>query len=494
LTLQIALPVQRNTRSRECASKPGTKTAMGLTLQLVNETTLPDGGPVSVHISGRRGIDIGRAAHLDWCLPDPTRYISSKHCEIRYKDGGYWLHDVSTNGTFLNGADHRMHEPHRLRNGDRFMVGQYIVAATVEDSGGEAARPLPESSLQAHVANDQDWWDSDGEVPPPINPKELRPARSNAPVNPDFLDWAANVPDPWQGSESSPDNRQLTNRGNVSDRSNASNRSNARSSEAAMDWAEGPPSRAEIAPPPPPPAPTPRRPGITTRDETEPVRVPSSTPASPRSPAASEQSSLGYGSTHKDMGHSGSLIGQLAAFGGLPEDLVAQRDPEELAEQIGKVLRLVVENLMQLLNARQQAKRLAQSAHHTVIQSTNNNPLKFCPSAEDALRIMFGPNNPGYLDAERAIVQGFTDLKAHELKTYAAIQHALMRLMADLDPKKIAADTNAKAGSGWLSSLRKAELWDAYQARWDTNIGKKGSDPIQAFMRYFAEFYDRDAS
>src|SRR6516164_1037993 len=105
---------------------------MEVILQLVNETTLPDGGPVSCRIRGMRGIDIGRATHLDWTLPDPTRYISSKHCEIRYKDGGYWLHDVSTNGTFLNDSDNRMHAPHLLRNGDRFTVGHYIVAVTID--------------------------------------------------------------------------------------------------------------------------------------------------------------------------------------------------------------------------------------------------------------------------------------------------------------------------------------------------------------------------
>ena len=48
-------------------------------------------------VTGKRGIDIGRDQHLDWTLPDPTRYISAKHCEVRYRDGGYWLYDVSTN-------------------------------------------------------------------------------------------------------------------------------------------------------------------------------------------------------------------------------------------------------------------------------------------------------------------------------------------------------------------------------------------------------------
>ena len=78
---------------------------MGLTLTIENETSLPDGGPLSVSVAGKRGLDIGRDTHLDWTLPDPTRVISGKHCEVRYRDGGYWLYDVSTNGTFLNGSD-----------------------------------------------------------------------------------------------------------------------------------------------------------------------------------------------------------------------------------------------------------------------------------------------------------------------------------------------------------------------------------------------------
>src|SRR5580704_6555559 len=142
---------------------------MSLNLKLVNETNLPDGGPVSCHISGKRGIDIGRDAHLDWTLPDATRYISGKHCEIRYKDGGYWLHDVSTNGTYLNGADHRMQAPHRLRTGDRFTVGHYIVAVTVE---GEAGSPeaAPQSAMPAAASKYQELWTNQGDVPPPINP------------------------------------------------------------------------------------------------------------------------------------------------------------------------------------------------------------------------------------------------------------------------------------------------------------------------------------
>ena len=115
-----------------------------LALRIENETTLPDGGPLGITVEGTRGIDIGRDQYLDWTLPDPSRFISGKHCEIRWRDGAYWLHDVSTNGTFLHGADGRLKAPHKLRDGDRFSIGHYIIIANVSGRiGGRRPRSPP---------------------------------------------------------------------------------------------------------------------------------------------------------------------------------------------------------------------------------------------------------------------------------------------------------------------------------------------------------------
>jgi type VI secretion system protein ImpI len=192
-----------------------------------------------------------------------------------------------------------------------------------------------------------------------------------------------------------------------------------------------------------------------------------------------------------ESGSSSAFMRQLAKSAGLPEELLAQKDSAELAQQIGAVLRLLTENLMQLLSARQEAKRLARSSSHTMIQAMDNNPLKFCPSAEDALRIMFGPKSTGYLDAQRAITQGFGDLKAHQIKTYSAMQHALAMVMADLDPEAIEGKSDG-GGIGGLLQSRRAKLWEAYKARWETKVGRKAGEATAAFMRYFAEYYDRD--
>ena len=162
---------------------------MPLTLQLVHGTTLPDGGPVSFQLSGKNAIDIGRAAHVDWTLPDPTRLISNKHCEIRYKDGGYWLRDVSTNGTFVNGADHRMQAPHRLRNGDRFIVGHYLVAVTLAGAEGVAQCNPRHSNYPPAEGMIRMCGRTKKMLRRLWTPSSSCPARKNA-----LVDWWADIP------------------------------------------------------------------------------------------------------------------------------------------------------------------------------------------------------------------------------------------------------------------------------------------------------------
>jgi type VI secretion system protein ImpI len=147
---------------------------------------------------------------------------------------------------------------------------------------------------------------------------------------------------------------------------------------------------------------------------------------------------------------------------------------------------------MQLLSARAQAKRLARSSNHTVVQATENNPLKFAHSANEAMRIMLGPATQSYLNPQRAIEQSFEDLKNHQLKTYSAMQHALRMLMADLEPQAIEQDSESVRGIARLLTSRGGRLWEAYRSRWDAKVGRSGNGPVDAFMLYFAEYYERD--
>ena len=401
---------------------------MTLTLHIENETSLPDGGPLSVSIKGRRGLDIGRDPYLDWTLPDPSRFISGRHCEVRWHDGAYWLHDISTNGTFLNGDESRLKAPHRLCNGDRFVIGQYIIAAALEEEVAELSEAAPSHA----PSRDDDLWDGGPDAADPVDPRQLKGPHDAAPVRPDFLDWAADVPVPTM----------------------------------------------HRAPPEIIPVPTPIRPDA--GNAKRPWSVPELDPA-----AISERNA---------DGNAMAKFAQLVARGaGLPEDAFAGRDPGELAEQFGRLLKLATDNMKQLLEGRQQAKRLARSPNQTAVQAINNNPLKFAPTADDALRIMFGFQGPSYLDAERAFAQGFDDLKRHQIKTYAAMQRAVALLMNDVDPAAIEAASQSDRGLAGMVGSRKARLWDIYVARWQAHAQRHDNGILDTFMDYFARCYDGES-
>jgi type VI secretion system protein ImpI len=432
---------------------------MTLTLRIENLTTLPDGGPLSVSIKGKRGLDIGRDQYLDWTLPDSSRFISGKHCEVRWHDGAYWLHDISTNGTFLNGADSRLKAPHRLRDGDRFTIGQYIIAATMDDKIVEPGEAAP-----AHMpSRDENLWDGGPDAADPIDPRQLKGPHDAVPVRPDFLDWAVDVPAP--AARPAP--------------SAAVSVSSVRRMPVATEhdsWAEGPP------PPPAPqpeviPVPSPRRPGSS--EARQPWSAPESDP-----PVTSQRS--------VDTNEMARFVQLVARGAGLPDDAFAGRDPAELAEQFGRLMKLATDNMKQLLEARQQAKRLARSPNQTTVQAINNNPLKFAPTPEDALRIMFGSQNRSYLDSERAFAQGFDDLKKHQIKTYTAMQQAVTLLMRDVDPATIEATSPSDRGLAGMVGSRKARLWDVYVARWQAHAKRHDNGILDTFMDYFARCYDGD--
>jgi type VI secretion system protein ImpI len=454
-----------------------------LALRIENETTLPDGGPLSITVQGTRGIDIGRDQYLDWTLPDPSRFISGKHCEIRWHDGAYWLHDVSTNGTFLDGTDGRLKAPHRLRDGDRFSIGHYIIVASVSAAAGAQASAATSDATPAYDA----LWDPVGEAAAPIDPRQLKDARDLQPVKPDFLDWAIDVPPSHISSSAPPPSASPQPRPR-------DNRPPLPAADDDASWAQGP--RREVPPEPKPavsPTPSPRRP-VWVSSEPNGAWAPSPSAPAPAQMTAAARGADAFAPAPMAPAATADLLRAIARGAGLPDDAFAARDGAQFAEELGQLLRLVSENMKQLLDARQQAKRLARSTNQTTIQALENNPLKFAPTAEDAMRIMFGPPTRSYLDARSALAQGFDDVKAHQLRTFAAMQHALRQLMDEFNPATIERTSGADRGIAGVVGSRKARLWDGYVARWQAHTGSHQDGLLNAFMNYFAEFYDRDGN
>ncbi|WP_294926661.1 type VI secretion system-associated FHA domain protein TagH [uncultured Paracoccus sp.] len=159
---------------------------MALTLLIENYQVLDDGGPASIEVP-EAGLQVGRRPGMGWVLPDASRHISGHHFDVYFQGGEWWLRDLSTNGTFLQGMRHRLDGPHKLEHGDRFQVGQYIVVALMDAQASQTGmRPTSLPSYDGPVfaqETDEDPWSLDGMGGlPPVDP--LPPAE--APSQPDF--------------------------------------------------------------------------------------------------------------------------------------------------------------------------------------------------------------------------------------------------------------------------------------------------------------------
>ncbi len=129
---------------------------MTLLLRVVsdNQRLLGDRNSVAFSMNGGT---IGRSADNDWVLPDPLRYVSAHHARVLFRDGHFYLEDVSTNGVFVNDDEQplakRGSDGYRLRNGDVVRMGEYqiVVALESEPARTDAAGAVPTSIHALHT-------------------------------------------------------------------------------------------------------------------------------------------------------------------------------------------------------------------------------------------------------------------------------------------------------------------------------------------------------
>lgn len=87
------------------------------------------------HFNKTSGI-IGRSEEANWQLPDSKSYISNTHVEIEYKDGMYFIKDISTNGTSLKHPYRKLPKNMsiKINSTDIFIIGEYEIQARFMDN------------------------------------------------------------------------------------------------------------------------------------------------------------------------------------------------------------------------------------------------------------------------------------------------------------------------------------------------------------------------
>ncbi|MCC5974383.1 MAG: type VI secretion system-associated FHA domain protein TagH [Rubellimicrobium sp.] len=504
---------------------------MTLTLRIDNYDRLQDGGPIEVTID-RSSLSAGRAIGMDWVLPDPERQISKHHFDVAWRDGAYWLTDLSTNGVFVNGQRYRLDGPHRLAPGDRLQVGPYHISVALGAGpglqpgfGAAPAMPHGGGGLQQPAQDfGDDPWSVDLPAAPPIDPLP----RVEQPVQPDFTsDFISNpiAPAPTPAFPGMPSGLRTGGFGSDgagpgpgigldappiaglgagpgSDATPGHGLGQAGLGQGlgqglAQGLGSGPavdPAMAglSVAPvpfpdralPPHSPAVPPVGAAGITPDAI--AHVPMPLPSAPQRPAQAGQVPSAHIPSRTGPAHGAQAF--VAAFcegAGIDPSRYDSVDPVILARELGQSMRSTVAEVMALLQDRATAKKFTRSGERTMLGAMENNPLKFLPDTEQALEALFLAPRDGFQAGSKAMSEALGDVRLHQMALLAAVQPALIKLLADLEPEEI----QSAAGAGLLSGGGKRKAWETYVERWDAKVARHENGMLDAFLAHFAEAY-----
>ena len=160
---------------------------------------------------------------------------------------------------------------------------------------------------------------------------------------------------------------------------------------------------------------------------------------------------------------------------------------EEVASQLGEVLRIVVEGTMQVLQARNQIRKEFRMAT-TQVSQKNNNPLKFSADVNDALHKLLVQRSPAYLDTVSSFTDAFDDIRVHQFAMLASLRVAFTYMLNQFDPEVLQAQFAKQGGRGSVLGMGgKPKLWEAYVARY----GELAADRDFAFRRLFGEEFGK---
>ena len=114
-----------------------------------------------------RGGAIGRNPDCDWTLLDSTQRVSKYHAQISYRDGAFFLTDISSNGVQVNRSDRWLNsgQPQRIEHGAVFGLGDFEIRARLDHELHELLEQVGRPQAAGKIIPDEVFFNLD-----PIDP------------------------------------------------------------------------------------------------------------------------------------------------------------------------------------------------------------------------------------------------------------------------------------------------------------------------------------
>jgi type VI secretion system protein ImpI len=164
--------------------------------------------------------------------------------------------------------------------------------------------------------------------------------------------------------------------------------------------------------------------------------------------------------------------------------------PPEMVPVLGQIVRLVAQGMIDVLGARTQFR----SQFHlplTRVRASQNNPLKFAPTAEEALTAMFRTRVRGYMQPVEAFEDAFDDIRFHLLATLAGMRAGLGSMLKRLDPKRLQ-QISERHYPGFLARFgAKRRYWDRYVDLFEEMTANADTVFQQTYGEEFSSAYEQ---
>jgi len=426
-----------------------------------------------------RGGSIGRSEDNTWAIEDPERFISSRHTQIVFLNGQYYLSDLSTNGTFLNDSVEPIGNGNRviLKDGDRFSLGEYEFLVSMQADNSDVFEqnldPFSSGILSGSVPLAEDGIDQFDNAFAGYDD----PFAAQSVVSPI-------IPDPSISSDHEADPLAALDKINRSNQDNPFQNTNTAGNQAdnvdpmqhAAAWPNAIPDDWEL-------------------DE---IVSDSSSPASKTYPEVLPENDINekliqtetqreslareneqllsdimqlkqkiknLQSTSDNQGiesHRTPADKTLVDAMGLGHRGLSEQKKSEISATVGLLIRESIAGLMQTLSFRKKIKEEFR-INVTTIQPIENNPLKFSANIEDALENMFVKDNKAYMKPLDAVKESFQGISEHQIAVLAGIQAAFRGMIERLDPEALEKRFEKYRKTGVIKVGQKGKNWESYK-------------------------------
>lgn len=496
-----------------------------------------------------QGGSLGRGKDNAWVLDDPERFLSTCHCQISSENGQFYITDLSTNGTFFNGAVHPMGKGTKLvlNDGNVFVLGDYEFSVST-NMASQGANSDPFSSNQSsvenavddaifsspapgnnfglssdanpfgggHVSSSDSLFSTSAEETDPLAALDKAQGGSSG-ISQDFANVASPASDPFQAPSSNDPFAAPTH----SDQANPLNEQISwPSSTPEQDGGGGIPdnwyddflsdspaiAQPDKSPPPvkrsipltePPIMPTP----VATPQVVEPQNATGQFETSDSQALAAQQKEnerlrselkilkQQISAKKHNVQEKVSVDTTLIKAMGLQDKNLVDEQINQINKLVGVVVREMVSGLMQVLGSRSSIKNEFRM-NVTTIQPVENNPLKFSANVDDALENMFIKEGNAYKKPVAAVREGFEGVAEHQVAILAGIRAAFKGVIERFDPILLEQRFAKHMKSSIIPGSQKAKNWECYLEYYNELAGDIDNSFQYLFGDEFVKAYE----